>query len=260
MEELPIITLLTDFGLKDTYVGQMKAVIFSINPRAKIIDITHEIEPQDIREAAFLIKEYYGFFPQGSIHVAVVDPEVGSSRRPLAIKKEGQIFIGPDNGIFSLILDDACKIYTIENKEFMLKKISTTFHGRDIFAPVAANISLGIDFNLLGKRIWDPVLLSNIYPKVESNNLYGEIVRFDRFGNAITNIDSNTFYDFIAHREYRIEIGAISFSSIANSYFEGDLICLFGSSGYLEFGCYKGSFRDRMGASRGDEVRVKITF
>lgn len=258
MEKPSIITLLTDFGLQDTYVGQMKGVIISINPHAMVIDITHEIEHQDIREGAFLLKGFYSFFPKGTIHVAIVDPEVGGSRRAIAIKKGGYFFIGPDNGIFSLILSDTCEVYSIENRAYILRDISPTFHGRDIFSPVAANISLGVDMDSLGKRVSDPVLLVNIYPRVESDILNGEIVHFDRFGNAITNIDYPAFKDFTGSRGYRIEIGGIFFNSLSMSYFEGDLVCLIGSSGYLEFGYYKGSFRDKMNVSKGDRVKVRI--
>jgi len=255
-----VITLITDFGTRDTYVGQMKGVIISINPHALIIDITHEIEPQDIREAAFLIREYYPFFPEGTIHVAVVDPDVGSHRRPLLVKKDGHFFVGPDNGIFTMILKDNLEIFTIENRGFTLKNISNTFHGRDIFAPVAAYISRGLDISLLGRMIEDPILLQNIYPRVEQETLYGEIVRFDRFGNAITNIDASTFKDFTGERRFRIEVGEIHFDSLCSSYFEGVMVCLVGSSGYLEFGYYKDSFRERTGVKKGEKVTVRTIF
>lgn len=260
MEQARIITLLSDFGIRDTYVGQMKGVIVSINPLVKIIDITHEIEPQDIREAAFLIREYYHYFPAGTIHIAVVDPEVGSSRRPLLVKKDGYFFVGPDNGIFTMILKGGCEMFAIENVDFTLKKISNTFHGRDIFAPVAAHLSKGLEASLMGRRIEDPVLIENIYPRVELDTLYGEVVRFDRFGNAITDIHESTLKDFIGGRGFRIEVGDISFGSISRSYFEGPVVCLIGSSGYMEFGYYRDSFRDRSGIKKGEKVIVKVVF
>ncbi|MCX8110785.1 MAG: SAM-dependent chlorinase/fluorinase [Syntrophorhabdaceae bacterium] len=251
------ITLLSDFGTRDTYIGQMKGVIISINSLVRIIDITHEIEPQDIKEAAFLIKEYYAFFPLGTIHVAIVDPEVGSSRRPIIVKKDGYFFIGPDNGIFTMILKGNYEIFTIENRDFTLKEISNTFHGRDVFAPVAAHLSKGLEVSLIGTRVQDPVLIPDIYPRIESDVLYGEIVRFDRFGNAITNIDASTLKDFLGRRNFRIEVGGMSFDSINKSYFEGPVICLIGSSGYLEFGCYKDSFKELFKIAKGEEVMVR---
>ena len=150
-----IITLLTDFGLKDPYVGIMKGVILSINPDATIIDITHDITPQNIEEAAFLIEEYHRFFPPGTIHMAVIDPTVGSERRPIIVSKDNNIFIGPDNGLFTLVLDDA-EVYLIENPDFMLTEVSSTFHGRDVFAPAAAHASTGFHPSAFGRTISDP--------------------------------------------------------------------------------------------------------
>lgn len=253
-----IITLLTDFGTKDTYVGQIKGIIMSINPDAAIVDITHEIEPQDIREGAFLLNEYYRYFPEGTINITIVDPDVGSGRRPVIVLKDGYIFVGPDNGIFTLIAGDDTELYSIENKEFMSKKISPTFHGRDIFAPVAAHISKGVPVSSFGKRIDNPILLDNILPDVRTDVVYGEVVRFDRFGNAITNIDRVTLQGFIRDRKFRINIGRAVFEYISKSYFEKDVVCVFGSSDYLEFGYYRGSFREEMGVWKGDEVTVRL--
>ena len=135
------ITLLTDFGLQDPYAGIMKGVILSMNPDVTITDITHEVAPQDIREGAFLIEEYHRYFPLNTIHVAVVDPTVGGERRPIIMRKESHLFVGPDNGIFTLIMDDVPEVIAIENPDFTLKEISSTFHGRDIFAPAAAHLA-----------------------------------------------------------------------------------------------------------------------
>ncbi|HPN98175.1 MAG TPA: SAM-dependent chlorinase/fluorinase [Syntrophorhabdaceae bacterium] len=251
------ITLLTDFGLKDPYVGIMKGVILSINQDVRIVDITHEIEPQDIREGAFLLKEYYQYFPKGSIHVAIVDPTVGSKRRALALYKDGDIFIGPDNGIFSLLIESDTESYAVTNRDFMLKQISSSFHGRDVFAPIAAHFAFGLHPSVLGERVIDLVCLTNIYPDIINAVLIGEVVRFDKFGNAITNIDIETFNDFTSGNKFKISVGNIAFGSLHKSYFEQDYTCITGSSGYLEFGYYKGNFQEKAGIKKGEAVAVR---
>jgi S-adenosylmethionine hydrolase len=252
-----IITLLTDFGLKDAYVGIMKGVIFSIDPDVKVVDISHNVAAQDIGEAAFMVAEYYSWFDGGAIHVAVVDPMVGSTRRPIIVVRENHLFVGPDNGIFSLVMDEAAKVYTIDNQAFMPRRISATFHGRDIFAPAAANLSSGAHPSPFGQRVDDPVRLPDLIPEVDKDGIRGKVARFDRFGNAITNISLAHLEPFL-NEPLKIEIGAMSFDTIYKSYYENEMTCLIGSSGYLEFGYFKGSFKDASGASKGDEVRVRL--
>lgn len=252
------ITLLTDFGLKDPYVGIMKGVILSIAPDVQIIDITHEVDPQDIKEGAFLIKEYYPYFKSETIHVAIVDPTVGSNRRPIIFCKDGHVFVGPDNGIFSHLIEGKAEIYAIKNRDFMLKHISSTFHGRDIFAPAAAYLASGMHPSAFGAMIANPVCLADIFPDIINEVLTGEIVRVDRFGNAITNIDLEVFKDFTGKNPFRIRIGDMTFKSLNQSYCERDFTCLVGSSGYIEFGCYKGSFVKETGIRKRDVVRVDV--
>jgi len=251
-----IITLLTDFGLKDAYVGIMKGVILSINPDAAIVDITHEVEAQDIREGVFLLEESWGWFPEGTVHVAVVDPTVGSSRRPIIVSAGGRVFVGPDNGLFTLVMGETPVVHVIESREFMLPGVSGTFHGRDVFSPAAAHLSRGVPPAAFGRRIDDPVRLGGLSPAVEGGALKGKIVRFDRFGNGITNIPAGVMQSFLKGSAFRVKTGTISFEGLSVSYYEAEFTCLFGSSGYLEFGCFKGSFRDRTGARKDDEVRV----
>jgi S-adenosylmethionine hydrolase len=252
-----IITILTDFGLKDPYVGVMKGVILSINPEARIVDITHEIEPQDVREACFLVPEYYPYFPRGTVHLCVVDPTVGSRRRPLVVVADNHFFVGPDNGLFSLIGDGRAEAYTIENRDYMLPAISPTFHGRDVFAPVAAHLSCGLDPSLLGRRIEDPVRLTDLFPRKGGDDMVGSVVRFDRFGNAISNISAEDLRAFTGSTRYVIEIAGLSFTSLVGGYYEADFTCLIGSSGYLEFGYFKGSFAAKTGTKKGGEVVVR---
>lgn len=281
-----IITLLTDFGLKDPYVGILKGVILAVtgahacpvedgttpsagettpvNPSwlkndydVAIVDITHDIEPQDIREAAFLIEEYCCFFPVGTIHVAIVDPTVGSARRPIILSKDNYLFVGPDNGIFTLIMGDDPEVYLIENSVFMLQEVSSTFHGRDIFAPAAAYLLKGCQFSDFGKRITDPVRLHDLLPVTEGNFLKGEVVRFDRFGNAITNIKVDYLRNFILGHSFEIHVAGRTFKAVNKSYYEDTFTCLVGSFGYLEFGYYKGSFAETTKIKKGEQVIVE---
>lgn len=253
------VTLLTDFGLKDPYAGIMKGVILAINPDVRIVDITHEVDPQDVREGAFLIEESYRYFGKGTIHVAIVDPTVGSNRRPIVFAKGGYFFIGPDNGLFTLIYDDTVRIYTIENSSYMGKEKSPTFHGRDIFAPAAAHLASGVQLSAFGNEVQDPVLIPGIYPVIEKHFLKGEVIRFDRFGNAITNIAQKVIDDFTKQKACTIHFRGMSFRKIQKSYYEGEVVCLIGSSGYLEFGYFKGNLRDKLGLKKGDQVIIKIS-
>ena len=176
------ITLLTDFGTADYFVGAMKGAILSINQHAVIVDITHEIPAQDVAAGAFTLLAAYNTFPAGTIHVAVVDPGVGSSRRPIVVVAGNHLFVGPDNGIFTYIYDRNADFHAIQitNEKYFRRPVSTTFHGRDIFAPVAAALSTGVDPSSFGQRILDPILL---YKSVEP-----QVIHIDRFGNLITNI------------------------------------------------------------------------
>jgi S-adenosyl-L-methionine hydrolase (adenosine-forming) len=250
-----VITLLTDFGLKDPYVGIMKGVILSINPDATIVDITHDIMPQNIEEAAFLVEEYHRFFPPGTIHMAVIDPTVGSERRPIIVSKENNVFMGPDNGLFTLILDDT-EIYLLENPDFMLKEVSSTFHGRDIFAPAAAHASTGFHPSAFGRTISDPTRLDNLFPTAEGHSLKGRIIRFDRFGNAITNIKIDFLKNFLGDQPFEVRLADMVFTALSKSYFENKFTCLIGSSGYLEFGYFKGSFEDQTNVRKDDVVLI----
>jgi S-adenosylmethionine hydrolase len=255
---LKTITLLTDFGTKDPYAGIMKGVIFSINPDVRIVDITHEVDPQDVREGAFLVEEYYRYFEKGTIHVAVVDPTVGSDRKPIVFSKDGYYFIGPDNGLFTLLYDDAVRIYSIENRRYMRKEISSTFHGRDVFAPAAVYLASGVQLSMFGSVVQEPVRLSGFYPVIEENVLKGEVVRFDRFGNAITNISGVIIQDFVQGRPYTITLHDKSFSILNQGYYENETTCLIGSAGYLEFGYFKGNLKERLGLLKSDQVTVMI--
>jgi S-adenosyl-L-methionine hydrolase (adenosine-forming) len=255
---MKIITLLTDFGLADPYVAIMKGVILKINPHVRIVDITHAVPPQDVKEAAFIVNEYYSYFEAGTVHVAVVDPTVGSERRPLILAKDGHYFVGPDNGIFSRLTQGIAEIYEIKNQDFMLKNVSSTFHGRDVFAPAAAHLALGLQPSAFGPAIENPVYLADVFPEIVNGVLSGEVARLDRFGNAITNIAFEIFRNFAGSSRFRIDVKDTVFTSFNQSYHEQDFTCLKGSSGYIEFGYYKGSFAEKKGVTKGDPVHIEL--
>ncbi len=193
-----VITLLTDFGTTDYFVGAVKGVILSVNPHALLVDITHDVTPHDIEEAAFTLLAAHSAFPKGSIHVAVVDPGVGSSRRPVAIESAGQYFVGPDNGIFSYVCErfGADKIIHLTNEQYFAQPVSQTFNGRDIFAPVAGALSLGVQAETLGTAVNEYVRLRSLQvERDESGKIAGRIIHIDRFGNCVTNFTRDVLKD-----------------------------------------------------------------
>ena len=187
-----VITLTTDFGTRDWFVGTMKAVILGILPRAKVVDITHEIPPGDIRAGAFALMASCRYFPRGTVHVAVVDPGVGSQRQAIAVQTARRFFVGPDNGVLSwgLALEKIKTIRLLENRQYFLQPVSRTFHGRDIFAPVAAHLSRGLSASRLGRELKDFVRVPWPLTTKQRGEVQGEIVHIDRFGNAITDIEA----------------------------------------------------------------------
>ena len=253
---MAVVTLLTDFGTRDPYGGIMKGVILSLSPGTVIVDISHEVEAHDVREGAFLIPEYYPYFPSGTVHVAVVDPTVGSRRRPIAVVKDGHVFIGPDNGIFTLLLMPPFRTYMLEEIPCPRVRRSATFHGRDLFAPAAAEVARGLDPSLLGPPVSDPVFLDGMKAAVYGDRLVGEVIRFDRFGNAITNIDGETVRAFSAGKTIGISLAGLRFPGLSRTYCDGEVTCLVGSNGYIECALYCGNLRATYGIKKGDRVTV----
>jgi len=258
----PIITLLTDFGSHDYFTGAMKAVILSIAPAARIVDITHEIPPQDIHAAAFNLLACYRNFPPGSIHVAVVDPGVGSSRRAILIECAGQYFIGPDNGIFSWVCEreDRFRARELTNESFFLQPVSQTFHGRDVFAPVAAAIAEGADPEDLGSEIDDVVRLESIQPvRTADGVLEGAILHIDRFGNCITNFSASD----LGSGGMRLLAGTSEITALREFYAaEGDastdeLFMITGSAGFIEIAARNNSAASILRLQRGQPVVLK---
>ena len=277
----PIITLTTDFGYKDYFVGSMKGVILGINPEARIVDISHEVEPQNVDAAAYLIKSSHHYFPAGTIHVVVVDPGVGGSRKPILVVGERDYFVGPDNGVFSYIYPqiDHLRIIHITSQEYFFKdawrmgktyigELGSTFHGRDIFAPVAAWLSKGIDPANLGKEIQNPVRLSLAEPRPIASPsgagaLEGRVIYIDRFGNLISNItrahfqvlspspNEGTFQISLKGRTF----GHKRFYAEGN---RGEPSALVNSCGHLEVFIYLGNAQQQLKASMGDPILLTL--
>ncbi len=200
MNENPTITLLTDFGTRDGFIGVMKGVMMQIIPHVRLIDISHDLPPFSISAAAFLNEWSYGYFPQGTIHLCVVDPGVGTRRRVIAVESAGHTFVGPDNGLFTHLFESGETTNTVHitNEKYWLDKISNTFHGRDIFSPVAAYLAKGVSLDEMGEPINDPVLLPFHPLVVMKNRIECRIRYIDRFGNLVTNLDKETFDDWCA--------------------------------------------------------------
>ena len=257
-----MITLTTDFGYKDPFVGIMKGVIGGINPQARIIDLTHGIAPQEIVGAALLLHHAVNYFPRGSIHVAVVDPGVGSDRRPILIEARGNYFIGPDNGIFSLALRDEVpsRIVHLSNPAYHRMPVSTTFHGRDIFAPVAAHLSLGVDCTVMGEATGEFTRLPWPAVTATSNGLEGEIVYIDGFGNLFTSVGVEDLKALSSDRLEFTVCGVVTQGLVTHyaAAAVGDFVALINSWGLLEIAVYRGNAQDRCGARTGDKIQIRL--
>ena len=267
--DLPVITLLTDFGTADYFVAAVKGVILTINPQASLVDITHEIPPQDIESGAFTLLTCYCDFPPGTIHMAVVDPGVGSARRPIVVRAGQYYFVGPDNGLFSYIYDRESRVadreppyqvFHVTASEYFRQPPSPTFHGRDVFAPVAAALSNGIQPEALGPRITDPVRLAPLSPsKDESGKLHGRIIHTDHFGNCITNFSR----DDLAVLERRTLLVNGTSIQTYRQYFtdehgsKDEVFAIWGSAGFLELAINRGSAAAALRATCGTPIVVQ---
>jgi S-adenosylmethionine hydrolase len=273
----PVITLTTDFGYDDPYVAAVKGAILNINPQATLVDVSHTIRPQDILQAAFILNGAYRYFPKQTIHVAIVDPGVGSERRGVILKAPSAIFVAPDNGILSYIIDDLFSIdgssvteethglteivfkkgleaAAITDPRFWRHPVSPTFHGRDIFAPVAAGLSLGISPYEFGEKINSLHVIPIVKPSLDPDgNVVAQVLHIDRFGNLITNIRSNS----LPGKDITIEVGGRRVQGMSDYYAQGEgTMAGAGSSGYLEISLRDGSACDFLGVEVGDEVKA----
>jgi len=260
METKPI-TLTTDFGYKDPFVGIMKGVILGINPNARIVDLSHGIGPQDIRGAALVLKHSAPFFPPATIHVAVVDPGVGTQRRAILIESEGSFFIGPDNGVLSFAVRDKVNNTIIElaNERYHLTPKSATFHGRDVFAPVAAHLSLGVPARNLGPTIESYTRLDWPVVMKPADGVQGEIIYIDNFGNLITNVSENDLKS-LTRDKLAVTLADVTIHGLASNYAgaeKDEYAALINSWGLLEISCFNDRAHLRSGADIGDPVHIR---
>jgi len=259
-----IVTLTTDFGLQDHYVAAMKGVMLRINPQLTLVDISHDIHPFSITEAAITLEAAYTYFPPGTIHLVVVDPGVGSRRRPLVVAARDYVFVAPDNGVLSLVFrrEPEIRVYEIKASEYFLGTPSSTFHGRDIFAPVAARISLGVEPERLGPRLEDFVRFNLPEPEFTTNGLQGEIIHIDKFGNLISNITLGDFQRAGRPAEdgrFAVQVGDYTVRRLIDHYAqgrEGEVCALFGSSGRLELTVNQQRADEVLGCGRGQKMVV----
>jgi len=256
-----VITLTTDFGAADWFVGTMRGVILSIHPRVQIVDITHGVRAGDVRAAAFTVAASCRFFPENTIHVAVVDPGVGSPRTAIAVQTENYVFVGPDNGVLSLALarERIKAIFQIRNPLLFLHPVSQTFHGRDVFAPVAAHLSKGLPLQKLGPRVRDFVRLDWPKPKISEGVMVGKIIYLDNFGNAITNISGLSLREFGSER-CQVSVKRKPICRIGSFYQAvpiGKPVAVPGSSGFLEIAVNCGLAAKVFRLKVGDTVTVR---
>jgi hypothetical protein len=262
----PIITLLSDFGLKDPYVAEMKAVILSICREAAVIDISHEIEKFNIRMGAFILAQAARYFPDGTIHVSVVDPGVGTARRPIVVETGRSLYVGPDNGLLILAArnDGIRHVYEIANRRYMLRKVSRTFHGRDIFSPAAAYLAMGVEPSDLGSEIHDPVEPSFAAPKIRKEEVIGEVIYIDGFGNLITNISEETLKSLGISEggSLWIKMGDRALSlKLCSSYGEVEKnkpLAIVGGTGFLEISVNRGNASRILGVELGAQIVLRL--
>jgi hypothetical protein len=258
-----LITLTTDFGVQDHYVGTMKGVILSINPAAAIVDICHTLPAYDLLEGALTLAQAYPYFPANSVHVVVIDPGVGTARRPIVVDTGQHLFIAPDNGVLSFVYEREENIVVrhITAAHYFLQPVSATFHGRDIFAPVAAYVSKGVVPAVLGDVIKNYVRFAIRYPKADGKRVRAAILKVDKFGNLVTNIRPSDVPQLFEPRPpaFRIVVGKAEIRAIKQAFAEGapnEVIALLGSMGFLEIAVNRGSAAQMLAAGRNSEVEV----
>jgi hypothetical protein len=279
MSELPVVTVTTDFGTADGYVGTMKGVILSIAPDARLVDLSQDIAPQDVRQAAYVLHATYPFFPPRTVHLVVVDPGVGSARRAIALRTPKGTFVGPDNGVFSYIMAEQPVEAVVElaDPRYQLPEVSHTFHGRDIFAPAAAHLAAGVPLDALGPPVPDPITLPLPQLAIDAEAISGEVLHTDHFGNVITSIGRLTWRSdapgltlepaFRSGREAltlrddgRVRAGGRTIDGIHRAYASverGELLALVGSGGFLEVAVREGSAAERLELRPGDPIVVQ---
>jgi len=259
----PIITLTTDFGTSDHLVGTMKGVILNINPAARIVDLNHHVTPFDVLDGALSVANAYRYFPARTIHVVIVDPGVGTNRRPLLVSGEKQYFVAPDNGVLSMIFErESCIVRHITSEHYFLNPISPTFHGRDIFAPTAAWLSKAFQTEAFGEEITDCVRFTMPKTKAAGQTITGVVLRVDAFGNLMTNLTlEDVPLEVVESGSIKLSVGGKEIRQFAQTFAlgtPGEPIAVFGSAGYLEIAVNRGSAARTLGATRGTEVTLDL--
>jgi S-adenosyl-L-methionine hydrolase (adenosine-forming) len=260
----PIVTLTTDYGTNDHLVGVLKGVILNINPEVNIVDITHSVLAHDVLDGALTISQAAKYFPAKTIHVVVVDPGVGTARRPILVAGDTHYFVAPDNGVLSAIYDKSESLYVwnITSEHYFRQPVSNTFHGRDIFAPVAAWLSKSWQTASFGEEITDFVRFAIPKPKASANTVKGIVLRTDNFGNLITNLTAEDVPTLVApDAKFTIRVGTAAVTNLVPTFAKGtaaEPFAIIGSSGYIEICVNKGSAARTIGAGRGAEVTVEL--
>lgn len=258
----PIVTLTTDFGLIDHFAGVMKGVILGIYPEARIVDITHECRAYDVGEAAFTVGQTYRYFPPKTVHVVVIDPGVGTLRRPILVEAAGQLFVGPDNGVLSYVFsEEGHKVRAISSEKYFLRPVSQTFHGRDVFAPVAAHLAKGVPPARMGKLIEDYLRPRSMKPERTARRGWtGAILKVDRFGNVITSFLASDFPQ-VLRGPFEMAVGLQTVGRLAGHYEQygpGELFAIAGSSGYFEISAGQSSAAKILGVAAGAPIELTI--
>jgi S-adenosylmethionine hydrolase len=262
----PIVTLTTDFGLNDHFVGTVKGAILNITPEAEIVDICHSVQAFDILDAALTLAQAYPYFPTRTVHVVVVDPGVGSARRPILASSDQFSFVAPDNGVLSLMYarEERLTVRHIVSEHYFLQPLSNTFHGRDIFAPVAAYLAKGVEHEKFGDEISDFVRFNAPKPKAtDANTIRGVVLKVDRFGNLITNVTPNDAPALFQPQpgSFKIVVGKREITAIHANYAQGgpgEVFGILGSMGYLEIAANRAAAAQLTGAGKGSEVNVVL--
>ncbi|MFQ5451402.1 MAG: S-adenosyl-l-methionine hydroxide adenosyltransferase family protein [Nitrospinaceae bacterium] len=259
----PLITLTTDFGIGGPFVGVMKGVILSLAPSARLVDITHQIEPQNIAQAAWVVEAAYPWFPEKTVHLVVVDPGVGSQRRAIAVKNGTHTFVAPDNGVLTPVLQPGARVYELNRKKYFRDPLSATFHGRDLFAPAAAWLARGTPPSRMGPKITAAVTLKMPQPRLNRGTLTGEVIYIDRFGNLITNISSGLLESaFPTGAGWKIKIAAKPVRQWVSHYSQcrpGDIGCVLNSWDKLEVFCREGNAAQKLKCRVGSPVKITPT-
>lgn len=264
MAQQRFITLTTDFGASDHYVGAMKGVVYSINPSARVVDISHAVQSYDLLDGALTIAQAYSYFPADTIHVVVVDPGVGSARRPILARTDKYFFVAPDNGVLSLVLEREERVHVreISSDHYFLQPVSQTFHGRDVFAAVAGWLSKGVEFSNFGNEISDYVRFRTPKPKrIEDGRVQGVVLKVDKFGNVVTNITPQDIPQLFAPEppQLKIMVGSHEITRMRTAYAEGapgEVFGILGSMGFLELSTNRGSAARALEVGKGAEIVV----